>query len=397
MNTGGYYSGTYSFENDDVGSSPEGWTDYSDPNCRAQIISSLSDHNKVLELYDGSSSGEAEIVNYFNGQTTGTIEYWWRISDAWCTSRLYINDGTKWDNSVCFFVECNHFYYYDTDYHIIASASANTWYHIRIEWDCSDDWHLWINGVSQDGGVGYNFRGNPTAMDRFYIFTRDTTSDYYAYIDAIGYSWDPSYNIGDNYIYEKDYPGTFSFKNDDVGSCPSNWTDYSDPSCTAQIISYLSGHNKVLELYDGSSSGEAEIINYFNEQTTGTIEYWWRTSDVWCTSRLYINDGTKWDNSICFFAECYHFYYYDTDYHIITSVSANTWYHIRIEWDCSDDWHLWINGISQDKGVGYNFRGNPTAMDRFYFFTRDTTSDHYAYIDAIGYSWDPSYNIGDNL
>ena len=80
---------------------------------------------------------------------------------------------------------------------------------------------------------------------------------------------------------------------------------------------------------------------------------------------------------------------------VFTNLLINYWYHIKIEFDCSDDWHLWVNGIQTDVS-GYNFRGSPSSMTQFRIATGGSQSP-ISFVDAIGYSWDPKYNVGDNL
>jgi len=92
----------------------------------------------------------------------------------------------------------------DTD-HALIPYDSDRWYHTRFKFDCgiygdgTNDWHLWIDGISLDLGVGFNFAGDPEGLDVLISRTGYSASNYYAYIDAIGYSWDPDYNIGDNF------------------------------------------------------------------------------------------------------------------------------------------------------------------------------------------------------
>ena len=80
-----------------------------------------------------------------------------------------------------------------------------------------------------------------------------------------------------------------------------------------------------------------------------------------------------------------------------SSFIANKWYHVKIEFNCSDAWHLWIDGIRIDNGEGFEFNGNPTAMDRVYFVTHNSDANYSYFIDALGYSWDENYYVGENL
>jgi len=80
--------------------------------------------------------------------------------------------------------------------------TTNTWYHFKIKFDCgtggdgTNDWHLWIDNVEKSPSEGYDFKGSPLAMNNFEVQISWTSV---CYIDAVGYSWDPGYDLGENY------------------------------------------------------------------------------------------------------------------------------------------------------------------------------------------------------
>ncbi|MFX1323348.1 MAG: hypothetical protein ACFE8N_00210 [Promethearchaeota archaeon] len=196
----GYYPATYGFENDAIGSDPEEWTVY-EVGGTINVISALGNHNNVVEVHS-TSADHARLTNLFPATTTGTIECWVRtniiIDDSIV---LRVTDGAS-NNELLMSVNpfTSKWEYNDGDtwYGMPASVVSNTWFHLRIEFDCTDDWHLWIDGVSQDGGTGFGYRNPVTQMDRFIIGTTNQPNNCYAYFDAIGYSWDPNYSICDN-------------------------------------------------------------------------------------------------------------------------------------------------------------------------------------------------------
>jgi len=83
--------------------------------------------------------------------------------------------------------------------------------------------------------------------------------------------------------------------------------------------------------------------------------------------------------------------------------SDDTWFHIRFDFETGmggyqglnpDTFDLYINGV---KRLSDNPFWNPTTeVTRLYLFTQNVHTGSW-YADAIGYSWDPNYNIGDNL
>jgi hypothetical protein len=82
----------------------------------------------------------------------------------------------------------------------MGTALANEWYHLKMEYDCS------INEVSYfiDGELKrtINFAVGSSEMEHVRIDSDPTqNNNFNGYIDAVGFSWDIDYNIGDN-LYE---------------------------------------------------------------------------------------------------------------------------------------------------------------------------------------------------
>ncbi|MHA1273949.1 MAG: hypothetical protein ACTSQS_11000 [Promethearchaeota archaeon] len=199
----GYYFGSYSFENDENDYDPYNWLDLSGSGSSVKVISELGGHKKVLELDDQSGNSRIDLNNVFNSsQVAGTVEFWVRVKDdSTRPLNLWLTEANNNSKGLRLFIgKLGAFYWHNgTDYNYIDSCDFNKWYHIRIEFNVSSKWHLWIDGVSKDGGAGYDFVGSPTSLGKFHCTTSHGQSGYTAYLDAIGYSWDTQYNIGDNY------------------------------------------------------------------------------------------------------------------------------------------------------------------------------------------------------
>lgn len=195
------------------------------------------------------------------------------------------------------------------------------------------------------------------------------------------------------------YPASFSFENDIIGSDPMDWSVY-EVGGTVNVIDFLGNHKKVVEVHNNALD-HTRLTNYFTDITIGTIELWVRTNTIIDESIvLRAGDGPTTDElliSVNSITNKWEYYDAGTWYDMPADVTADTWYHIRIEFDCTDDWHVWIDGVSQDGGTGFGYRGSPTQMDKFTFGTTTQATEVYAYFDAVGYSWDPNYKIGDNL
>jgi hypothetical protein len=477
----GYYPATYSFDNDEINSNPENFG-FWEGGGSVDVIDYHAGHKSVVQIYDTSGGDYAGIHNIFSsGQVTGTIEAYVKFSNTNKHHEFSIRDGT-WSDAISFSFIDGWLYYYTSGGWVSTGKTFNTtvWHHVKIEFNCSDDWHLWLNNQSVDNGNGLPFNGNPTAMDRIYLITQNSDSLYYYWIDALAYSWDTNYQIGDNFneglllslinntrlewigysldnqpnrtilgnktftipenglhqiqifgnnslgtIFHSNityfsvevfpikiitpenktytipmlgyYPATYSFDNDAINTDPYDFGVW-EGGGSVNVIDSLDGHNSVVKIYDTSSSDYAGIYNIFDfDQATGTIEVFVRFSQTNKHHELSIRDGS-WSDAIAFsFIDGYLYYYTGGSWtYTGSSFMANRWYHVRIEFNCSDNWHLWIDGTSIDMGSGFEFNGNPTAMDRIYFVTYNSDASYFYYIDALGYSWDVNYETGDN-
>jgi len=495
----GYYPATYGFENDEDGITPLGW-EVSGGGGSCNVISSEGNHYKVMELYDISSNSIYSYQNFI-GKNYGTVEFWWRINDA--NQELGINlwYGGTWVISIV--MKNNEFIYWDSGWQSFGkSATSHTWYHLRIEFECTTGsyqglaqykWHVYIDGIYY--GV-YDFINNENQIDNLDFATNPVESNYKGYIDAVGYSWDPNYDIGDNLdeglllsfenttsldwvgysldgqanetifgnfsipipyngqhniqvfgndsfgtIYESEmrhfsinttkyiniitpenktytesmngyYPATYGFENDFDGSEPDDW-DYGSPyvkNIFSEVIASQNGHNKVVHILDqNNTEGWPGIYQNFTPiQNYGTIEFWFqfniisdvayfqvRAPDNKILLNVLIDSGGNWTYLIG-----------GSSYNVpnIPNAQFNIWYHIRIDFRCNgappylgisnDRYIVTINGVSsgelQHRNSGYSSYKNFCIVCR-------PSSIAELWVDAIGYSWDPYYNIGDNL
>ena len=492
----GYYPGTFGFESDDVYS--EG-TDVSfidlSGNEIQQTIPSFMGHNNVLEVLDNSGSLYSFARGNFTEQEYGTVEFWMSSNDASKVTGAYLGHGVDGQGTLFGIDDGKFRRYYNGWVDIGKVASDSSWYHIRIDFECgsgnylglsADTWQVWIDG-ELFGSFDFRENFDRDNLDYFHFRTFEPDSSYSSYLDAIGYSWDPNYNIGDNLkegmllSYENNtvldwkgysldgasnktilgnttiplpsngvhtiqvfgnnsigtefyssikyfslslinmitpenktytepmsgyYPGTFGFESDKdyVSNTDVSFIDVSGNEIK-QVIPSFTGHNKVLELLDSSTSLYSRAQGNFAEQEFGTAEFWMSTNDVTKYSGAYIGhvvDG----QGILFGIDNGQFRrYYNGWLSIGKAATDNTWYHIRIDFECgsgnylglsADTWQIWIDG---ELFGSYDFREsfNRDDMDNLYFRTFELDSGYSSYIDAIGYSWDPNYNIGDNL
>ena len=202
----GYYPATIGFENETIGDSPHGWTEFSELDRTTSIVAAYNGHKNVFKIYDNTFSASLTTVNRFRPKTHGTIEYWLLTSDVTraCSNILY--DGPDW--GLIFTIRDGYFKYrHLSTYHTISGAPIpqnNQWYHIRIEFRCNGApaYKNLVEGrffVYIDGTKYGDFPFvNPTYQINGFAISLGFDSALTSYLDAVGYSWNPNYNVGDN-------------------------------------------------------------------------------------------------------------------------------------------------------------------------------------------------------
>ncbi len=199
----GYYLSTYGFENDANGAFPHDWTPESDGGT-CQVIPSLGLHHKVVELYDSSVAdfvGYIGMTNNFSSkQTAGTVEFYFRSTDVDKRTEILLYENSNGDGIYLKIMYNRTWYYKDMTNVGLDPIESNRWYHFRIEFNStSGTFELWIDGikVTKYGGV-YPYQSGNTGMNHLSMTTFVYDMDYSSYFDAVGYSWDTNYDIGDN-------------------------------------------------------------------------------------------------------------------------------------------------------------------------------------------------------
>ncbi|KKL59641.1 hypothetical protein LCGC14_2213290 [marine sediment metagenome] len=209
----GYYPATYGFENEvnGTGGTDITFVDYDGSSGAGylSIVPKIGNHEKVLKSNDGGGTGNfANLNNNFSSiQNNGTVEYWMNTEDAYYQNAFIIRRETS--NNLC------GVRFWEDQFQVLTTggwsfisgaptALDNTWYHIRIDFESTSGLYmglaqynsrLFING---DEYGPYAFESNVNDATEAYITTQSTSPDYNMYLDAVSYSWDDDYNIGDN-------------------------------------------------------------------------------------------------------------------------------------------------------------------------------------------------------
>ncbi|MFX1479849.1 MAG: hypothetical protein ACFFCI_17160 [Promethearchaeota archaeon] len=226
----GYYPATYGFESDEVGENPFGWETVENGGP-VEVVDYLDNHFKFVKLNDtiGGLGNDCILSQNFNSQIEGTIEFYFRLDSLNDLGRAIRLQNLTDHTAIHLKVIYDTFQYRDlnNNWHTFyENFHIDTWYHIRIDFNCATDtFDIFVNNNQQ--GTNLEFNNHVNSIEKIQFGTGQ-----YAivemYIDAIGYSWDPNYNLGDNLNEGL----LLSYDN----TTALNWTGYSLDSQPAKTI-----------------------------------------------------------------------------------------------------------------------------------------------------------------
>ncbi|KKM24235.1 hypothetical protein LCGC14_1607130, partial [marine sediment metagenome] len=393
----GHYPASHSFPFDDVGSAPEGW----DSAAYTVIGSAWQEHRKVLKLTRDGSNPIIER-DFYTDITSGTIELYMGSDDVTQLSHLRLYDGAS---SV---IQINLYddklqYRYDGAYNpILDPILDNKWYHIKLDFETSaglykglaaDTFYITIDGTQYGP---YPFNNVAPHVDKIY-FTCNSAAVYNYYVDAIDYSWDPYYSVGRNLNPTVanmlgQYPGTYSFESELVYASGTeiDGIDVMGVAYTAEIIESYAGHRKVLKVHRGGTYSHYPY--HIIDQTSGIVELYIGASAY--LVNIIIVEGATNLVLISFdpVANWIRMYYSAT---YVQITYTGDFPHIKMEFDTITDTHsIWVDGIKYIDNKPFYLDVFADSATRI-IYTGANGVDFY--FDAISYSWDDNYLIGDNL
>ncbi|MFX1502499.1 MAG: hypothetical protein ACFFDH_16175, partial [Promethearchaeota archaeon] len=212
------------------------------------------------------------------------------------------------------------------------------------------------------------------------------------------YCSDPN---GSYFLESGYYPGTFSFENVPIGGDPSAWV-LNETGGTLNVIAELDGHKSIVEMNQTNSSSEISMTRLLtNPHQSGTIEWWWRTTDASHIAEIGIGNASV--NFLKFRINNNRFEFNNGTWNEIgLNVSEDAWYHLSLVFECTTSnyrglpqysWFMHINGIEYGN---FTFENQGSEIEEVWFKTKGL-SNYLCYIDAISFSWDARYKIGENL
>ncbi|MHA1266923.1 MAG: COG1470 family protein [Candidatus Helarchaeota archaeon] len=432
------YSSTYSFTNDTTGSDPTSWNITESPNTSLNVIDSLTDHHKVVQMgCNGSDWAGTKMITHFSAQTTGTVEWWFNIVDIepWYSgasdpTRLVLvlmsggDTGASYGPVLGFDAEGHISYGIGSQptWYSLGTWTPNEWQHYRIDFDsASDTFDVYQNGIKIGSGCSYRYSQGP--IDRVevgYEWTESPSVECEAYVDAIDFSWTSGYYLNRNLFpwtlqknATRDYTATYSFTKDITGEDPASWAITEYPNTSLYTIESLNVHHKVVGLFcNGSDWAGTKMITNFSAQTTGTVEWWFNIVDIepWYGGA---SDPTRLVLALMSGGDTGAYYGPVLGFDALGSVSyisgasswislgtwtPNEWQHYRIDFNStSDTFDVYQNGIKIGSGCSYRYSQGP--IDRVevgYEWTESPSVECEAYVDAIDFSWDPGYYLNRN-
>jgi hypothetical protein len=169
------------------------------------------------------------------------------------------------------------------------------------------------------------------------------------------------------------------------------------------VISEFNGHKKVVRGYDGGD-GAFNLQNIINK-SYGTVEWWWALNDVSTKSIQMCFFDNSYNMIFGILLENLHLNFWNSTGWITSpaiTTQNNSWYHCRIDFEQTSGgyatleqgtYQCYFNGTY----CGTFTSGNMNEVNFLRFYSGYPESGVYGYLDAVGYSWDPNYNVGDNL
>jgi hypothetical protein len=203
----GYYPATYSYEDIPNGQDHPEWNDLSSQ--KGSIVSEMDGHKKVYEAIDNSGSGAVDLLEYYDIQSYGSVEFWCRFTSATEGHFYRLRKEGPLTLGPFFGVDQGKFRVVNsTESFDVPNAplpQIYTWYHIRFDFRGSylseylglTDQYTYFLYIDMVKYGPYTYQESYD-VGTFHVHTGIAGSGFTIWWDAVGYSWDINYNIGDN-------------------------------------------------------------------------------------------------------------------------------------------------------------------------------------------------------
>lgn len=315
----GYYKDGIddSFNDEGIGTSGTDikWVDQY-TNNPSTIISEWKGHKNCLGVYDNSQS-----YSYFESQSIGTIEFYadyWKGTDL-SYIQFYENNQLS-EQLITFNI------YEDSDFRIWYGDGAGgiTYTHFanndlfnrfKLVFDCTvDSFTLYMNDILIVSDVPFRNDLDVAGIGAMKINAGDGKG---LVIDAVGYSWENGYDVGDNQYQDL------------LDSEPLPITNYTLPlNSSLQVDSTYKGHDNILNLTSDSDLNSSFTMS-LNDQPTVETSFWinskMNVSDFFYLSARDINNKLIFLLQVCGNGSIYNINYYGSHYELYKYYRNDTW------------------------------------------------------------------------
>ena len=199
------------------------------------------------------------------------------------------------------------------------------------------------------------------------------------------------------------YPASYGFESDENATVPHDWINASSGSCSISVQNQKDQHNKVVQLNDGDTGPDADVIaqyNFVSHQISGTVECWVYKESGDCALVIQGNNASTIAFIISIDAYNNGVFRYSPDpgayIHFAPDLYFDqTWYQIRIDFDCiTGTIDIYLNGKLEITHGSFYL---PVSEISNIQIRSGYSGTGILFFDAVGFSGDTNYNTGDNL
>ncbi len=210
------------------------------------------------------------------------------------------------------------------------------------------------------------------------------------------------FGLADLYVERvtNQYPATFSFEDELIGTIPQGWelkTWGTNASGEAMVVSLYKGHEQVVKIRNLAGGVTATFIQHTFEEPKeqGTVE-WWALTDAGVNNVCYFQKesiicGLNTTGNVIYFSG------HTRNTYTPLNTGVGLWHHFKVIFNCNGGQNSVYDLYVDNKQVatGISFYNNQQSVTGIKFQT-EAGNGKYVYFDSVGFSWDPSYNVGEN-
>jgi len=215
------------------------------------------------------------------------------------------------------------------------------------------------------------------------------------------------------------YPGTYGFEDELHAATGTDLEFIDEYYALGEYVGIgvhdgpIYGHNKVLHIGDAQAGSDTYGVHYFdNPPATGTIEFYNLVDNIHMPSGTHYFYLRAMDDTIAVEMRINvigtllsNIEYFDgVSWQLISDQVSYEWYHHSISFDCEagvNGQFTWItryeNGTESGRVENIEFQNDLNTLDELYLASDVPTYFGATRWDAFGFSWDPNYDVGDNL